>query len=101
MRIPRDLSGDGLIKRLNQFGYEAIRQSGSHVRLAVRKALPPLPTIAHIEEAPHQSGDAERRSRHSGAERQNEHDPRATQSAGTSLTIHLSDFPIRFMIPSV
>ncbi len=33
MRLPRDLSGDQLIKRLSKLGYEATRQSGSHVRL--------------------------------------------------------------------
>ncbi|MDA3878034.1 MAG: type II toxin-antitoxin system HicA family toxin [Halothiobacillus sp.] len=33
MRIPRDLSGAELIKRLNQFGYTVSRQTGSHVRL--------------------------------------------------------------------
>jgi predicted RNA binding protein YcfA (HicA-like mRNA interferase family) len=33
MRLPRDLSGDELIKRLQRFGYEPTRQSGSHVRL--------------------------------------------------------------------
>lgn len=33
MRIPRDWSGDELIKRLKKLGYEPTRQSGSHVRL--------------------------------------------------------------------
>jgi predicted RNA binding protein YcfA (HicA-like mRNA interferase family) len=33
MRIPRDLSGADLIKRLNRFGYAVSRQTGSHVRL--------------------------------------------------------------------
>lgn len=33
MRIPRDLSGADLIKRLNRFGYVISRQTGSHVRL--------------------------------------------------------------------
>ncbi len=33
MRLPRDLSGDRLIKRLGKLGYQATRQSGSHVRL--------------------------------------------------------------------
>lgn len=33
MRIPRDLSGADLIKRLNRFGYVMSRQTGSHVRL--------------------------------------------------------------------
>ena len=33
MRIPRDLSGAELVKRLARLGYEPTRQSGSHVRL--------------------------------------------------------------------
>jgi len=33
MKVPRDLSGKDLIKRLDRFGYEVSRQVGSHVRL--------------------------------------------------------------------
>lgn len=33
MRIPRDLSGADLIKRLSRFGYAVTRQTGSHLRL--------------------------------------------------------------------
>lgn len=33
MKIPRDLSGQELIKRLKQLGYLPTRQSGSHIRL--------------------------------------------------------------------
>jgi len=33
MRIPRDLSGLDLIKRLIRFGYAVTRQTGSHIRL--------------------------------------------------------------------
>lgn len=33
MRIPRDLNGADLAKRLGQFGYTITRQSGSHMRL--------------------------------------------------------------------
>ncbi|OYY93637.1 MAG: hypothetical protein B7Y41_10300 [Hydrogenophilales bacterium 28-61-23] len=33
MRIPRDLSGSDLIKRLIRFGYAVTRQTGSHIRL--------------------------------------------------------------------
>lgn len=33
MRLPRDLSGRDLIRRLKRFGYEPTRQVGSHVRL--------------------------------------------------------------------
>lgn len=36
MRIPRDLDGSRLIKRLRKLGYEPTRQSGSHVRLTRR-----------------------------------------------------------------
>lgn len=33
MRLPRDLSGDALIKKLKRLGYAPTRTSGSHVRL--------------------------------------------------------------------
>jgi predicted RNA binding protein YcfA (HicA-like mRNA interferase family) len=33
MRIPRDLSGSELIRRLGRLGYEKSRQTGSHIRL--------------------------------------------------------------------
>ena len=33
MRLPRDLSGDDLVKKLRPFGYAPSRQTGSHVRL--------------------------------------------------------------------
>lgn len=33
MRIPRDWSGNDLIKRLKPLGYTPTRQTGSHVRL--------------------------------------------------------------------
>jgi len=33
MRLPRDLSGADLLKRLAQFGYNVTRQTGSHIRL--------------------------------------------------------------------
>jgi predicted RNA binding protein YcfA (HicA-like mRNA interferase family) len=36
MRVPRDLSGAELIKRLGRLGYEITRQTGSHVRLTSR-----------------------------------------------------------------
>lgn len=35
MKLPRDLSGDELIRILQQFGYQAVRQTGSHVRLSL------------------------------------------------------------------
>lgn len=31
--IPKDLAGKELIKLLRQFGYEVVRQNGSHVRI--------------------------------------------------------------------
>lgn len=33
MRLPRDISGQDLIKYLKPYGYEVTRQSGSHIRL--------------------------------------------------------------------
>lgn len=39
MRLPRDLSGDELIRRLGKPGYTPSRQSGSHVRLTVHDSL--------------------------------------------------------------
>jgi predicted RNA binding protein YcfA (HicA-like mRNA interferase family) len=33
MRLPRDLTGVQLIRALGKLGYQATRQSGSHVRL--------------------------------------------------------------------
>jgi predicted RNA binding protein YcfA (HicA-like mRNA interferase family) len=33
MKVPRDVSGDVLAKRLRGFGYQVTRQSGSHLRL--------------------------------------------------------------------
>jgi predicted RNA binding protein YcfA (HicA-like mRNA interferase family) len=33
MRLPRDLSGAGLVKALSRAGYHVTRQTGSHIRL--------------------------------------------------------------------
>jgi predicted RNA binding protein YcfA (HicA-like mRNA interferase family) len=33
VKIPRDLSGAELVKALRAFGYEKVRQDGSHIRL--------------------------------------------------------------------
>jgi len=33
VRVPRDISGKELVKRLEAFGYLETRQSGSHVRV--------------------------------------------------------------------
>lgn len=34
MKIPRDLTGSDLIKKLKKYGYTTTRQSGSHIRVA-------------------------------------------------------------------
>ena len=33
MKLPRDLSGEELVRVLRRYGYETTRQSGSHLRL--------------------------------------------------------------------
>jgi predicted RNA binding protein YcfA (HicA-like mRNA interferase family) len=35
--IPKDLTGQQLIKKLKPFGYETIRQNGSHIRIQTAK----------------------------------------------------------------
>ena len=37
MKLPRDLSGADLIRRLEHFGYSVTRQTGSHVRLTTQQ----------------------------------------------------------------
>lgn len=37
MRLPRDLSGEDLAKKLKKLGYAPTRQVGSHVRLTTRE----------------------------------------------------------------
>ncbi len=37
MKLPRDISGQDLIKYLKVYGYEVTRQSGSHIRLTTIK----------------------------------------------------------------
>jgi len=37
MRVPRDLSGSELIRRLGRLGYAVTRQSGSHIRLTTNE----------------------------------------------------------------
>ena len=32
-RLPRDVSGNDLVKQLKRYGYEVTRQTGSHLRL--------------------------------------------------------------------
>jgi HicA toxin of bacterial toxin-antitoxin, len=43
MKLPRNLTGAQLIKALQQLGYQATRQTGSHVRLTCRPLPNPLP----------------------------------------------------------
>jgi len=46
MRLPRDISGSDLAKRLNQYGYRLTRQTGSHLRLTteLNRFVHPLDT---------------------------------------------------------
>jgi predicted RNA binding protein YcfA (HicA-like mRNA interferase family) len=37
MRLPRDLSGDDLVKSLGTLGYVVTRQRGSHIRLTTQQ----------------------------------------------------------------
>jgi len=37
MRLPRDVSGQDLIKALRPLGYEVTRQTGSHIRLTTQE----------------------------------------------------------------
>lgn len=37
MKLPRNLSGDELIKKLKRLGYEPTRQVGSHVRITTQE----------------------------------------------------------------
>ena len=36
MKLPRDLSGEALVKLLTRHGYVMTRQSGSHIRLTTK-----------------------------------------------------------------
>jgi predicted RNA binding protein YcfA (HicA-like mRNA interferase family) len=52
MRLPRDVSGEQLIRALRKLDYDATRQRGSHVRVTTRRngehheVIPMLPIIA-------------------------------------------------------
>lgn len=37
MRLPRDVSGRDLVRALEAFGYVAVRQTGSHIRLTTQR----------------------------------------------------------------
>jgi predicted RNA binding protein YcfA (HicA-like mRNA interferase family) len=43
MKLPRDLSGTDLVRRLERLGYSVTRQTGSHLRLTC-----PTPELHHI-----------------------------------------------------
>jgi predicted RNA binding protein YcfA (HicA-like mRNA interferase family) len=36
MRLPRDVSGDDLVRALQGLGFTVIRQTGSHIRMATQ-----------------------------------------------------------------
>ena len=36
MKLPRDISGNDLVKSLSQLGYEISHQTGSHIRLTTQ-----------------------------------------------------------------
>jgi len=37
VKLPRDLSGESLARLLKSFGYDIVRQSGSHMRLTTQE----------------------------------------------------------------
>ena len=37
MKLPRDLSGDELVKALAKYGYQITRHRGSHIRLTTQR----------------------------------------------------------------
>jgi len=43
MRLPRDVSGADLVKRLGRLGYRVTRQTGSHIRLTCDQ-----PQVHHV-----------------------------------------------------
>jgi predicted RNA binding protein YcfA (HicA-like mRNA interferase family) len=54
MRLPRDLSGEQLIKALARLGYQTTRQRGSHIRLTTEQngrhdvTVPRSDPLAHL-----------------------------------------------------
>ncbi|MCX7108550.1 MAG: type II toxin-antitoxin system HicA family toxin [Proteobacteria bacterium] len=44
-RLPRDLGGAELVKRLQRLGYRVVRQTGSHIRLTCELPQPHHVTI--------------------------------------------------------
>lgn len=47
MKLPRDLSGSDLAKRLSVLGYQVTRQTGSHLRLTTQENGEHHVTIPH------------------------------------------------------
>ena len=47
MKLPRDVTGTELAKKLRAFGYEVTRQSGSHIRLTTKEQGEHHVTIPH------------------------------------------------------
>lgn len=45
MRLPRDISGTELVKRLERLGYRTSRQTGSHIRLTCDNPQPHHVTV--------------------------------------------------------
>lgn len=50
MRMPRDISGAELARKLERFGYRVTRQTGSHIRLSVD-----YPSAHHVTVPNHHS----------------------------------------------
>ena len=47
MKIPRNLSGAQLVKKLRLFGYAVVRQEGSHIRLTTEQSGQHHVTVPH------------------------------------------------------
>jgi predicted RNA binding protein YcfA (HicA-like mRNA interferase family) len=47
LKTPRNLSGAELVKALRKFGYERVRQDGSHVRLTTQQGGEYHLTVPH------------------------------------------------------
>ena len=54
MKLPRDVSGDDLVRALEHLGYKVIRQKGSHVRL--RHDGPPRHSVTVPRHSPLKAG---------------------------------------------
>ena len=47
MKIPRDISGEDLIKLVKPYGYSVTRQTGSHIRLSTEQNGQHHITVSH------------------------------------------------------